>query len=98
MARSCICGDGGGQQWKSPAWEGLESLGNNLHVEIMCAGLLQECVCRGFGIMREKAGKPGSVGSMFHTRDLGFYLVVYGQLLGGFEQGKQLDQSFPVPG
>lgn len=35
---------------------------------------------------------------MLYTKDLGFYLVVYGHLVGDFEQRKELGQCFPGPG
>lgn len=46
MGRSRTCGDGG-QQRKGAEWEGLESLGNSLHVEVICVHVLIARVCAG---------------------------------------------------
>lgn len=61
MGRSCTCGDAEELQRKGTEWKGLVSLENSLNGEGGCCVcmLIAKCVCRGFGIIRDKRGKVG---------------------------------------
>lgn len=87
MGRSWTCGGGGGQQRKGAEWESLKSLGNSLHLEVVCVYSLQVFL-QGIWDAERESWKGQLSGLYVLTRDLGFYLVFYGHLLGDFEQGK----------
>ena len=55
MGGSWTCGDGGGQERRGAGGK-FQSWGHNLHLESSVYAHCED-VCKGFGIMREKAGK-----------------------------------------